>query len=194
MEKDPLVGVFGELLQMLNIIGTELMAIELLGATNPATAVLSGVMLVLSGILGIFTMVGNIMAIGELKGKKEELINYFKPGGEFEQAQIKLKDSAIEVTRNLYLLIVNGKNLLKMLSMRLVLIQMEGSDLDYGSYLQALQADPFDHGFEQLVLDTYLGLITIRDDKNLSLGAQITRMYRILDEMMKAQNIEKKLQ
>ena len=81
LEKDPLVGVLGELLQVLNIIGTGLMALELATATNPATAILSGVMAVLSGIIGIFTMVGNIMAIGELKNKKEELINYFKPGG-----------------------------------------------------------------------------------------------------------------
>jgi len=38
-------------------------------------------MLVLSGILGIFTTIGNIMAINDLKAKKEDLLNYFKPGG-----------------------------------------------------------------------------------------------------------------
>lgn len=169
------------------------MALELVTATNPATIVLSGVMLVLSGIIGIISTIGNIMAINDLKQKKEDLIAYFKPGGEFEQAQYKLKDSAIQVTKNLYMLIVNGKNLLKMLSMRVTLIQLESSELDYGAALRALQADPFDPGFEQLVLDTYLKLVEVENDKSIGVGPKISRMYTILDHMMKVQDIPKKL-
>lgn len=68
-------------MQMLNVIGTELLVIEAVTATNPATIVFSGVMLVLTGILGIISTIGNIMAINDLKKKKEDLIEYFKPGG-----------------------------------------------------------------------------------------------------------------
>lgn len=83
MDKDPLAGLSGELLNLLNVVGTGFALIELLAATNPATIVLSGIMFFLNGILGLFTMISNIMAIKEVKKKKEELIEYFKPGGEF---------------------------------------------------------------------------------------------------------------
>jgi len=168
LDKDPLTGIFGELMQMLNIIGNELLIIEIATATNPATIVLSGVMALLSGILSIFSTVQNIMAINELKKKKEDLIEYFKPGGKFEEAQRKLKDSAIDVTQNLYLLIFNGKNLLKTLSVRIMLIQLEGkTDIDYGKYLRILQEDYFDPGFEKLVFDTYTNLIDVNNDPQL---------------------------
>jgi hypothetical protein len=62
--QEPLAGIFGELMQMLNVVSSVMMAIELAAATNPATIVISGIMLVLSGILGIFSTINNIMAIG----------------------------------------------------------------------------------------------------------------------------------
>ncbi len=79
--KEPLAGLFENLMQMLNVVGSVMMAVQIATATNPATIVISGIMLVLSGILGIFSTITNIMAIGELKKKKEELIEYFKAGG-----------------------------------------------------------------------------------------------------------------
>ena len=93
------------------------------------------------------------------------------------------------------MLILNGKNLLKTLSMRIMLLQLEGSsDIDYGSYLRSLQADPFDPGFEKLVLDTYMKLVDVNNDKSIGINAQISRMFTILDYMMKVQDIPKKLQ
>jgi hypothetical protein len=188
-----LTGAFGDLLNVLSIIGTGLAVVELACATNPATIVFSAVTLVLNGIIGIFSTITNIIAIGKLNQTKEDLIRYFAPGGEFERAQIKLKESAIQVTKNLYLLIVNGKNLLKMLSARILLIQLQGStELDYGSFLTALQEDPFDIGFEKSVINSYMNLVQIGHDK-ISLPSQINKMYTVLSAMMKAHDIEQKL-
>lgn len=66
--------------------------------------------------------------------------------------------------------------------------------MDYGASLRALQGDPFDYGFEKLILDTYLNFIEINKNKNLGLNAQISRIYTILESVMNSQNIQKKLQ
>jgi hypothetical protein len=90
--------------------------------------------------------------------------------------------------KNLYLLVVNEKSLLKMLDARISLFDMDVPiSQDYRIYHQLLQEDPFSLGFEERVFDTYTSMLAITNDNTLKISSQIKRIYTLLQDLIEGQ-------
>lgn len=70
---------------VLTLVGTVIGLIQLMCATNPATIVVSAILVVLDFVLSIFTLVNNIKTIQQLEQQKAELEERFKKGGKFDR-------------------------------------------------------------------------------------------------------------
>lgn len=71
---------------IMNVLGAALGIISIVAifmTTNPITIAVSALMIIIDAILNIINIHRNIKTIEELKKKKEEVLEYYKPGGQF---------------------------------------------------------------------------------------------------------------
>ncbi len=96
--------------------------------------------------------------------------------------------------KNLYIMVANGKNMLKMIGVRIAVFEIENTTaMDYTAYHAALQQDPFSASFQNSIYDSYTSINNTVNDKSLSLSSQISRIYTILKNLLDLQQVDKKL-
>lgn len=153
------------ILEVLNVVSTVFTLVEIMCATNPATIAISGIMLVLNSILSIFSLINNIKEIEELKKKRGELEEYYKPGGQFEQDKRSVTTLAFQVVENFYMVVVNFRSMVNELSININLLSLSknSKQLNYKYYLDLLRSNPFDDQFEEYCLQAYKNFISIQN-------------------------------
>lgn len=60
-------NLLSDIMSVVNVVSTVFEVVEVMCATNPATIAISGIMLLLNSILGIFSLINNIKEISELE-------------------------------------------------------------------------------------------------------------------------------
>ena len=66
-------SLLSKILEVISLIGTILLIIQIMCASNPATIAISGILLVINYVFSVITLITNIKTIEELKKQKAEL-------------------------------------------------------------------------------------------------------------------------
>ena len=143
-------SLLSKILEVINLIGTILLIIQIMCATNPATIAISGILLVINYVFSVITLITNIKTIEELKKQKAELEEYFKKGGEFEQQVNAMADLSFQMMENFYIFVVNFKSLVNELAVNINLLSLSenSTGLNYRYYIDLLKKNPFNQAFE----------------------------------------------
>lgn len=143
-------SLLSKILEVINLIGTILLIIQIMCATNPATIAISGILLVINYVFSVITLITNIKTIEELKKQKAELEEYFKKGGEFEQQVNAMADLSFQMMENFYIFVVNFKSLVNELAVNINLLSLSenSTGLNYQYYIDLLKKNPFNQAFE----------------------------------------------
>lgn len=117
---------------VLTLVGTVIGLIQLMCATNPATIVVSAILVVLDFVLSIFTLVNNIKTIQQLEQQKAELEERFKKGGKFDRQVTSMADLSFQMMENFYMFTVNFKSLMNQLAANINFISLSDPDNSTG--------------------------------------------------------------
>ena len=66
-------SLFAKIMEIIQLIGTIILLIQFMCATNPATIAISGILLIVDFVFSVIAIINNIKTIEELKKKKAEL-------------------------------------------------------------------------------------------------------------------------
>lgn len=98
------------IMNVLNVVGDVFTMIELVCATNPTTIAVSGIMLVLNSLLGIFSIISNIKEINKLEKQLNKLEDFYC-GGQFAQDCTTICTLSFQLAQNFYFFVVAFRSL-----------------------------------------------------------------------------------
>jgi hypothetical protein len=141
-------SLFAKIMEIIQLIGTIILLIQFMCATNPATIAISGILLIVDFVFSVIAIINNIKTIEELKKKKAELEEFFKKGGEYEQQVNAMADLSFQVIEGFYVFTVNFKSLINELAANVNLLSLtetpeNSTGLNYQYYLDLLRKNPF---------------------------------------------------
>ena len=137
---------------IMNVLGAALGIVSIVAiflATNPITIAVSALMILIDAILNVINIHKNIKTIDELKKKKEEILEYYKPGGQFEQDLQKICDLTLQIIENFYMFIITYRSIINELAINLNLLILSdvAKEQRYGAHLILLQDSIADEEF-----------------------------------------------
>lgn len=138
------------LTDIMTLVGNILTIVTLLCATNPVTIAITAVLLVIESVFSIMKLIGNLKKIEELTKIKNDLEEYYKPGGEFDKQCKMLNDLSVQLTENFYVFVVNFRSMIFELDANINLLTHydNQNDLNYQEYIDLLKKNPFDSVLE----------------------------------------------